>query len=377
MRSDLSTPGSPYVKRSLKLAVWGIVAAGIALALSKPVSRSLAERNGRKPETTLAGSIRPHSFAAISSQFPGQVTSLRVSPGQKVKAGDPLLTIHNPEFEMEFERASIRLQDVQARFAAHGSATSVSNGNIDLRSANSALHAAEQRLSDFSLDEQKSRYEASVQKVRQMETLVHQQLATEAELQQAQAVEDVELRNLRAEREHLSRLKEEREIAAARVEALEHGGSGSGAERMNLTAELREAATAFRIASQRRTSQTVLSTVSGTVLKTSVSVGDQIPSGLPLLQVGQLDILDVDVPVAAELARRLMVGQRVDVRVPTEPPLQTTAPISAVMLMPSQDQSAYTVRITMNSPSDSTILVGLAAEVQFPHSEAAWRGFPF
>jgi hypothetical protein len=96
-----------------------------------------------------------------------------------------------------------------------------------------------------------------------------------------------------------------------------------------------------------------------------VTPGDQIPSGYPLVQIGQLDRLDFDVPVDPLIARRLKQGQIVKVKVPTEPPTELTAPISAILLIPSQEQSAYTVRITAKNPAPSAILVGLAGEVEF------------
>jgi multidrug resistance efflux pump len=377
MPSEISTSKTKYVRRTITLCAWIIVAAGIALALSKPVARSLIQKYGSGPETTLAGSIRPHSFAAINSQFPGQVTTLHVTAGQKVNAGDPLLTLENPEFEMEYERAKGILQDVQARISARTARLSSEDGDVDLRSAEGTLKGAEQRLSDFSLDQSNSSYVSAHEKVRQMQALVDQQLATDTELQQAQALEEMALRNLRSEKEHLSRLKEERDVAQARVQSLRNARSKTGADELNLVSELRQASEAFRIASQRRDSQKIVSTISGTVLRTSVNVGDQIPSGFPLLQVGQLELLDVDVPVAAQLANRLKVGQSVNIRIPTEPPVQNVAPISSVMLVPAAEQSAYTVRITMKNPSVSTVLVGLTAEVEFPHTEASWRAYPF
>ena len=151
----------------------------------------------------------------------------------------------------------------------------------------------------------------------------------------------------------------------------------SKADTANLRIELREAAEALRIASERRTSQKIVSTVSGTVLRVMVNAGDEIPSGIPLLQIAQLDRLDFDVPVGAELAKRIRTGDKVKVRVPTEPPELVSAPISAITLIPAREQSAYTVRITMQNPSPSTVLVGLTGEVEFPHSEKLWRVFQF
>lgn len=227
-----------------------------------------------------------------------------------------------------------------------------------------------------SLDGAENAYGKATARLEEVQELVHRQLATDLELAEATKAADAELRNLQAEREHLSRLKEEVEAAQARVDRARDLDS-SKAEAANLGIELREAAEALRLARARRDSQKIVSTVSGTVLRTMVNAGDEIPSGIPLLQIAQLDRLDFDVPVGAELAKRIKTGDQVQVRVPTEPPKLVSAPISAIMLIPAKEQSAYTVRITLPNPSPSAVLVGLTGEVEFPHSENLWRVFQF
>lgn len=362
------------VKPVIKFLIGAIVVSAILLDLRRPITRFLLPKYGNHPETVMAGSIRPHGSSLITAQFPGEVTSIQVSLGQKVNVGDPLLMLKNQDFELEFDRARVRLDDVRARIAAKNKqSVTAAAGDVELISAVSASSAAAQRLADFSLDQPTSSYQHAVERVKQLEVLVRQQLATDAELQQAKAAEALELRNLGVEKEHFSRLKEEDGTARARLEALQNSRTRVEGSEVNLTAELREAAEAFRIAGQRRDSQKVVSTVSGTVLKTSVSAGDVIPSGATLVQLGQLDTLDIDVPVTAALAQTLKVGQRVKVRLPTEPPLESVKPLSAVVFIPAAEQSAYTARITMQNPSPSIILVGLTAEVEFTHSEDSWR----
>jgi multidrug resistance efflux pump len=359
-------------KRAAKVAIWVIVAAGIAVAVSSPISQTITEKKAQRAETILPASIRPHTFSTINSEFPGQIAAVHVSPGTKVNSGDPLITLVNADLEMEYEKTKLHFETVQQRLDHRD----VSKEGKESERALTAMQAAKDRLSGFSLDEAKNALDAAAAKVRDLQKLVQQQLATELELDEAKKVEDAELRNLRSEREHFSRLTEEVEAAQARVEASRQL-SPSGSEALNLNMELREAAEALRIATARRDSQKIVAKVSGTVLRTMVNAGDEIPSGVPLLQVAQLDQLDFDVPVGADLAQRIKVGQKVNLRVPTDPPTQMSAPVSAILLVATQDQSAYTVRITMRNPSPTAVLVGLAGEVEFPHAEASWHGFRF
>lgn len=371
---DSNSKKSKYsrIRRSAKVAIWVVIAAGIAIAVSSPISQTAIEKKDSRPETILAASIRPHTFATINSEFPGQVAAVHVSPGEKVNAGDPLITLVNADLQMEYDKAKLHLETVQQRLD-HRAASSDEN---ESQAAAGALEAAKERLSGFSLDEAKGAHDAAAAKVRDLQKLVQQQLATELELDEAKKMEDAAQRDLRSQREHLSRLNEEVDVAQARVETTRQGSLSRG-EVLNLNMELREAAEGLRIATARRDSQKILARVSGTVLRTMVNTGDEIPSGVPLLQVGQLDQLDFDVPVGADLAQRIKVGQKVSVRVPTDPPTRTFAPVSAILLVATQDQSAYTVRITMPNPSPAAVLVGLAGEVEFPHAEGSWRAFRF
>jgi multidrug resistance efflux pump len=362
-------PKHSRFRRGAKVAVWVVIAAGIAIAVSSPISQTATEKKEQRSETILPASIRPHTFATINSEFPGQIAAMHVSPGTKVNSGDPLITLVNADLQMEYEKAKLHFETVQQRLDHR----LVSSEGNESESALGALQAAKERLAGFSLDENKNAHDTAAAKVNELRKLVQQQLATELELDQAKKVEDAELRDLRAQREHLSRLNEEVGIAQARVESSRQ----LSPSRTDLNMELREAAEALRIATARRDSQNIVARMSGTVLRTMVNAGDQIPSGIPLLQVGQLDQLDFDVPVGADLAQRIKVGQKVNVRIPTEPPTQVSAPVSAVLLIATQDQSAYTVRITMRNPSPAAVLVGLAGEVEFPHSETLWRAFRF
>jgi multidrug resistance efflux pump len=340
-----------------------LVAVALALSLMSPISQAVARRSQISKATLLPATIRPHKIVMINSKFPGHVTTLYVSTGKDVKSGDPLITLRDSEFEMEYERAKVHLNAVKRRLEDRP----IMGDTVGGSQVETALTGANERLAGFSINAMQSSSEKAQSHLRRVERLVREGVATESELDEARRAANMALRDLQSEREHLSRLKEEVEIAAARVgdsQRLLHRPVNT--EHLNLMMELQEAQTALDIASQRRDSQQIVSTAAGTVLKVMVSIGDQIPSGFPLVQIGQLERLDFDVPVDAFIARRLNIGQSVKVRVPTEPPTQIAAPIAAISLVPSQDQSAYTVRITTVNPAPSSILVGLAAEVEFP-----------
>jgi multidrug resistance efflux pump len=342
--------------QAIKIGVCLLIALAFLLSVASPVSQALSARTHISRATVLTAAIRPHCVVTINSEFPGQVAALNVSTGKRVNVGDNLITLVDPDFELEYERARVHVETTARRLEA----PSMTGQTASVSRAKRAVAAADERLAGFSLDAVQSNCEKAQAHLREVNKLVEEGVATDSEFQEARRGSAIALRDLQSEREHLSRLQEEVEIASS------HLFTPAVSDQLNLRMELREAQTALTIASRRRDSQRILSTGTGTVLKLMVSIGDQIPSGFPLVQIGQLDRLDFDVPVDPLIARKLWVGQVVNVRIPTEPPTQMSAPIAAISLVPSQEQSAYTVRVTTDNPAPSTILVGLSGEVELP-----------
>jgi multidrug resistance efflux pump len=347
-------------KYGVQTGAFLLIALAFILSFTSPGSQIFSMRTPGSKATLFPATIRPHRVVTITSQFPGLVTNVRTSIGQAVRTGDILLTVTNPEFQLEYERAKIHVEAIRQRLAS-----SVRLDISDAPEAEYSLRAAKERLSAFSLDGVQTTYERAEAHLRQVQLLEQQGLATDIEVEGARRAAVMALRDLQDAREHISRLKEEVEIAASRVHSVTQRGMPSVVEHFNLRMELQEAEAALKIASRRLDSQTICSTETGTILKVTVNAGDQIPSGFPILQIGQLDRLDFDVPVDAYLAEHLRVGQMANVRIPTEPTTEIPASIAAIFLVPAQDQSAYTVRITAKNPLPSGALIGLTAEVRF------------
>jgi len=372
METESRTLSRPRSRKAGVFAVGILAGVAVVIAFASSAGLNPAKSVDARMKTVLPASIRPHTLTTLNSKFAGRIGAVHVAAGVKVQPGDLLLTVTNPDFELEYERAQVHLASIEQRMTQHGRDRLIES---QAQTAAAALKAARERLAGVSLDDAQKAYQSAVANVRNLESLAQQQLATERELEDARKIEQTELRNMRAEQEHVSRLKEEVEAAQARVEESREAQLPS--EAANFAAELREAQEELRIAGEHRDAQRILATTRGTVLRTLVNAGDEIPSGVPLLQLAQFEQLDFDVPVGAELARDIKVGETVKLRIPTEPPVRIAAPVSAILLVPAQDQSAYTIRITTQNPSPSALLVGLSGEVEFPHTGAAWPRFQF
>jgi multidrug resistance efflux pump len=349
--------------QAFRIGISLLMPLALVLAISDPLSRAISIRTHGSAATVFPATIRPHRITAISSEFPGHVAESYIAVGKTVKVNDSLIVLSNPDLDLEYERAKVHLDVVMRRL----NGLSGPQERPEMSRVERELEAAKERLSQFSLETIQSNYDKAAAHQQEIQKLVDQGLATAAELEEARRTAAYALRDLQSEREHLSRLQEQADVAALSVGNEQRlFQAPRSAEHLNLAMELQEAQAAFRVASHRRDSQRIIATSSGTILKVMVNVGDQIPSGVPLVQIGQMDQIDFSVPVDPLVARSLRVGQRVKVRIPTEPPEQISAPIASISLAPSQEQSAYTVIITVLNPAPYDLLAGLAAEVEFP-----------
>jgi RND family efflux transporter MFP subunit len=112
---------------------------------------------------------------------------------------------------------------------------------------------------------------------------------------------------------------------------------------------------------------------SGTVTAKLVEVGDLAAPGTPLLQLEKSDTLEVVVPVPESAARRLAIGQRLPVNVPTAG-LELAAQISEIA--PTVEPTSRSVRVKLALPASPTLRGGQFARVSFPDEQAMTISVP-
>jgi len=100
-----SSPQLDRVRVRAVAAVAGLALAAVALFGLIPWPRGFSA----------PGVIRAAQRTAIANHSPGRVISLSAKPGLSVKRGEALLTLQNPELELERAGARARLAEIEAR----------------------------------------------------------------------------------------------------------------------------------------------------------------------------------------------------------------------------------------------------------------------
>lgn len=126
----------PIITLAFALAVATLLGAGLAMFSPGAAAQSAPPQNGIPQATpaprvvrvvapqpsnaagklTLAGRTAPDEQALVSARATGVVAERKVDIGDRVEAGDVLLTIDAPEIEHQLNHARASLQQVKARF---------------------------------------------------------------------------------------------------------------------------------------------------------------------------------------------------------------------------------------------------------------------
>jgi multidrug resistance efflux pump len=356
---------------NLEAISWTVVKIFVTLVVFSlvlpPVSRGWSSRYENGLKTVLPARIRAAQINSISLDFPATALAVRVKAGDRVAQGQLLAEFDNPEVRQNLERAELRMALAKERMKPAKRVTSPVLEE-QYRGAMMTRDAAKSRLGSYSIDAFDAAYANARKETANLKKLVDQHLATAQDLQMARKQEQMELRNLHSARENLLRLKQEADAADSQLRMVklqrdEQPALETGSSRL----DLQDAEIALETARAKLASMQVRAPRNGTVLQVSMANGDKVTGGMQLIQMADLSNLIVEVPVTGKVAQSIALGSYVKVAVPMDPPLEIKARVSEVLLVPDQLVQSHVVRIVIQNPAPSTILVGMEGAVEFPH----------
>ncbi len=329
--------------------------------------------------TVLPARIKPSVTFGAASDLSGKVISVLVTPGTQVQPGQVLATVESEDLNTEIDRARRRVKFAESRIAAlrpagrRGAAQ-----RLQAERYQNALHArkaARERLGGYSVADMDKMLQQARTRTAQIRSLMEQQLATSAELDEAMARERDASSGVKAAREHWSRLKQEADLADSQLRLAKTDTSSAGNADALLSAqlELEDARESLRQVQGRAKGKNVVANRGGTVLRADIHTGDRVGAGEVLFQIADVSELNFEVPITAGMAEQVHPGRPVVVRIPTDPPRSQPAAVSSVLLSPDQDHPSYIVRITIPNPNPAAILAGLEGAVEFPHMGSKWK----
>jgi HlyD family secretion protein len=285
--------------------------------------------------------LAPISEAAIESKITAPVKKIYVQRGEKVKAGELLVTLENADLTAA---AMDNRGSLEAAQAAYATATKAQVPEDTLK-AESDLAAAKANL-DLNKSIVKSRKQLFAEGAipgRDLDT-------AEAALVQAQATYDAAAKHL----DSVRRVSREAALKAAKGQLTSAEGKYKGAEAQVGYSEIR-------------------SPIDGIVTDRPLFAGETAPAGTPLITVMDTSVLLAKTHIAHSLAVQLKVGGTAEVHVPG-----VADPVPAIisMVSPALDPGSTTVEVWLKIDNKSGKLkVGVPVQVSITGKTVAqaWK----
>ncbi len=359
----------PSVVRLEKIG-WGVVkVAFVALVLMlilNPATKGRAGFSSTGLETVLPARIKAAGLFSINAELSGTITELAVKAGDTVTGDQLLAVISNPAIEGLVERAHRRMSLAAERLKQPKTSAQPQHRWLDEQRTAAAknVQAAERRVREFTLADAEQSFARARANSARIKSLLDQHLATAREA-------DNELRNLNARRELGTRLRQELESAHSQLKMaqlqLDSVNPVAAPDSGYAKLEFKEAKAAYESLNERLSGLRIVARHSGTVIRVNATPGSAVQEGATLFEIANSGNLHFDVSAPATIARSVHPGDRVLVRVPTDPPSEVPARVAKVLLEPDPQQLSYLIRVTIPNPAPDRFLVGLEGAVSFTH----------
>jgi multidrug efflux pump subunit AcrA (membrane-fusion protein) len=402
LQIDQVSKTSPAKEASLSrlLTLMGLAIAltasiyGIRQYLRQPLtSLSLSEQSSVLATTEFVGKVQPATHFKVAALSSAIIKEIYAQVGDRVVAGQPLLVLENLDAKREYEQ--IKQQQEVAQQQLLQLQTQI-NSLTQVASLSEQMSQAEERFSAAQLQAQQvplHQRQDSVQRVQashdlaliqynRMKTLAEAGATSQADLDKATAELQIakadlasaqaataadqtlglEQRNRLAVQQQMNHAQQQQQIiqlqgqfemaqfqynqATHKLDLLQHQAGFS-----TQTGEID-----FQLI--------VNATKDGIIAAVPASVGDQTYAGTALVELSQIDRLNVEIPVSAQLVNSLRVGQLAEVQVGAGAKAPTVeGAIVSISPLPSEDLR-HLVKVQFSNP-DQALLVEQLAKVRF------------
>ena len=378
---------------------------GLAIALTASIylirqylrqpltSLSLSEQSNTIATTEFTGKVQPATRFKIAALSSAIVKEVYVQVGDRVVAGQPLLVIENLDAKREYEQVKQQQEASQQQLSQLqvqiNSLNQVASLSKQMSQADDRFSAAQLQAQQVPLHQRQD----SVQRVQASYDLALVQYNRMKQLADAGATSQSDLDKAMAELRIAKADLVSAETAAAADQTLEQEQHN----RLTVQQEMNQAQQQQQIVQLRGQFETILfqykqatqkldllrhqgsfsvqtgeidfqlivsATKNGVVAAVPASVGDQTYTGTALVELSQIDRLNAEIPVSAQLINSLRVGQLAELQVGAGAKAPTfEGTIISISPLPSEDLH-HLVKVQFSNP-DQALLVEQSAKVRF------------
>lgn len=281
-----------------------------------PVKLSIAQTSLVKESTEYVGTLESQRSVLVRPEIVGRVSAILVQPGDRVRAGDPLIQLKPDKREAELASVLAAVNSARAN-------RSNSQAQLQATQADRIAKVAE-------MDLQNEEY-------RRISVLVK-----EGALPQ----------------QRLDQVERDRRRAASELRAIDQRIQAAKASLSESEAGLQQAQANANLATEELSDTTVVAPFNGTVGDIPIRLGQVVESSDTLTTVTQNNTLDLNISVPLEKAPDLKLGQRVE-------------------LVSTQGNVIYAGRISFISPQANTRAQSILAKASFDNAQGKLRDGQF
>ena len=311
------------------LIIVAVVALGAWAALGRasdqaPANTVRVTRGAINATVEAVGKVRPARQANLSLRVGGKVVEVKAQPGDRVEAGQVLLTVTADQLERDVQQAQLDLQSRRQRLdqaRAGASPAEIEAAQAAVREATVAREVAQARYDDRAKEPDAS----TSQEAAQLE-------AAKAAYQRARAT-------------------------------LEHALTGASPEEIaGLETAVKQAELALKAAQDRRADAQLVAPFAGVVLEVNTRVEENVGSLQPIVLLADLSQMLIEVEVEEVDAPTVQAGQSAEIRLDAFPGTTLQGTVSRVAPAASTQRGAvsYTAVIDL-APTSLALKPGLSA----------------
>ena len=285
----------------------------------------------------VVGTVQPLRISTIGSALDGRLEVFRVNDGQRVRQGEVLAELRPKTLQLQLSaaKAELRLFKSQLEELQNGSLPEeVDEAEANMLAAQSLTENAERQW-------------------KRLQSLSASQAASITELENAKEQADATRFALQASRAVLKRIKD-----GPRLELIAQAQA-----RVDLQSER------VKQLEDQIEKLVIKAPFDGYIASESTEVGAWISQGDPIVQIVQLDKVEIQVPVTAEYAVRLRVGEKVRVEFPELPEELLIGTIDRIVPVADPQTRTYPVYLQMSNRLQDErplLMSGMLARAYFP-----------
>lgn len=294
-----------------------------------PVEVKKAQQENFSVPITLSGRLKALQEVDVVAKASGRVKQVMVKVGDRVRAGQPILTLDEEELQIQKQRAEASLQAAKARYAK---ALEGTDEETLAQTANT-------------LRELENKYQQALVDLERAETLFREGAISTAEVEQARLALSTARTNLENQRQKAN---------------LEKKGP-SQTDLQAAEAERKQAEADYALTQLNLQNMTVLAPIDGIVGSLETSVGENVSNNSVVAKIANLEKLKVVARASEGQVGQFEPGKTVKVTVSS---ISLTLDGKIITVSPIADETkAYPIEIEVSNP-DLKAKAGMVASIE-------------